>query len=88
MKTYTCHKRVTAMQIAAITTHVDDDTFVLHETVPNADGTTPGDWVLVSGDWMRRHKPSKLGYYVRYPDGYESYSPAAAFESGYIEVQS
>lgn len=25
------------------------------------------------------------GYYVRYPDGFESWSPAAAFEDGYTK---
>ena len=27
------------------------------------------------------------GYYVRYPDGYESWSPAEAFEEGYTLVE-
>ena len=28
-----------------------------------------------------------LGYYVRYEDGYESWSPTKAFEEGYTKVE-
>jgi len=30
-----------------------------------------------------KHKPYAGGYYVVYPDGYKSFSPAKAFEDGY-----
>jgi hypothetical protein len=33
--------------------------------------------------WMEKHDPQIGGYYVRYDDGYASYSPAKAFEEGY-----
>ena len=33
---------------------------------------------------MAKHEAG--GYYVRYPDGYESWSPAEAFEEGYTLV--
>ena len=37
--------------------------------------------------YYRQAQPSKSGgYYVRYPDGYESWSPAEAFEEGYTLV--
>lgn len=36
--------------------------------------------------WFLKHKPSVGGYYVQYADGYESYSPAAAFEEGYTRI--
>src|SRR5574337_752560 len=39
--------------------------------------------VTVDAAYLRRHDPQVGGYYVRYPDGYESWSPAEAFESGY-----
>jgi hypothetical protein len=35
---------------------------------------------------MIKHAPQVGGYYVRYPDGYESWSPAKAFEEGYTEA--
>ena len=41
---------------------------------------------VMSGLWMERHQPEVGGYFVRYKDGYESYSPAEAFEEGYKPV--
>ena len=35
---------------------------------------------------MDRHKPKAGGYYVVYDDGYKSYSPAKAFEEGYVRI--
>lgn len=40
----------------------------------------------VSDEYVRKHNPQVGGYWVRYPDGYESWSPAEAFESGYTLV--
>ena len=37
-------------------------------------------------EWMEKHEPKIGGYFVCYPDGYESYSPAEAFEFGYTAV--
>lgn len=39
--------------------------------------------VTVGEEYVRKHNPNVGGYYVRYEDGYESFSPAAAFEAGY-----
>lgn len=36
--------------------------------------------------YLLKHRPQVEGYYVLYPDGYESYSPAKAFEDGYTRV--
>lgn len=79
---YKCHKEVWALKIKSI-----DD--------PNA--TTDGSRLLafeneryaplcVTGDFMQNHRPEVGGYYVRYKDGYESYSPAQAFEEGYTKI--
>ena len=39
-------------------------------------------------EYMIRARAAKPGgYYVRYPDGYESWSPAEAFEDGYTLVE-
>ena len=38
---------------------------------------------LVDADYMAKHKPQVGGYWVLYEGGYESFSPAQAFESGY-----
>lgn len=40
----------------------------------------------VSAAYVRKHEPKVGGYYLRYQDGYESWSPAEAFESGYTRV--
>lgn len=34
-------------------------------------------------DYMRKHQPKAGGYYVVYKGGYQSFSPADAFEEGY-----
>lgn len=36
--------------------------------------------------YVRKHNPKVGGYWVQYEDGYESFSPAEAFESGYTLI--
>lgn len=40
--------------------------------------------IKVSPNYLRKHNPHIGGYYVKYEDGYESFSPAEAFEKGYV----
>jgi hypothetical protein len=40
----------------------------------------------VGFDYVKKHNPQAGGYWVQYEDGYESFSPAAAFESGYTLI--
>ncbi|WP_244589494.1 Rha family transcriptional regulator [Escherichia coli] len=40
----------------------------------------------VSAEYICKHRPMSGGYYVVYEDGYESYSPAEVFESGYSKL--
>lgn len=40
--------------------------------------------IVVSKEYLEKHKPKAGGYYVMYKDGYESYSPKNAFEEGYV----
>lgn len=40
----------------------------------------------VSREYLDKHQPEAGGYYVRYADGYESFSPASAFEKGYTRI--
>jgi len=55
----------------------------------------PLRWVLLTGDSvpvsveleLRARRNPIGGYYVRYPDGYESWSPAEAFEDGYSLIE-
>ena len=37
--------------------------------------------------YYNKHKPTIGGYYVLYPDGYESFSPAKPFEEGYTRYK-
>jgi hypothetical protein len=42
--------------------------------------------VVVTVDYLIKHQPKVGGYYVEYEDGYASWSPAEAFESGYDQL--
>ena len=79
---YQCHKKVWALKIKAVAqgtqpTDLPGGSWMLH---PADDGYGP---LEVSHEWNAKHKPEAGGYFVVYDDGYKSYSPAAAFESGY-----
>ena len=43
--------------------------------------------VFVEVGYCQQHKPKVGGYFVRYEDGYESFSQAAAFEGGYTPIR-
>lgn len=83
MQTYRCFKVVQAFMIAAIT-----DSYTCSDseecTVVLRDANGAG--VTVNSGYLEKHKPAVGGYFVRYEDGYESFSPAAAFEAGYAPV--
>lgn len=79
---YQCHKRVRAVKIGSVQlmqgpASPDSYGALLH----NACGA-----IRVNGMYVEKHNPKAGGYYVLYEDGYESYSPAEAFESGYTRV--
>ena len=42
---------------------------------------------LMSAEYVKKHNPKSGGYYVVYEDGYTSFSPAEAFESGYTRIE-
>ena len=42
--------------------------------------------VAISRDWYTKHAAASGDYYVIYDDGYTSWSPAEAFESGYVKL--
>ncbi len=87
MPRYKCHKEVWALKIATVegggpigdtgeedggTLHFEDAQFA-----PK----------IMTAEYMSKHRPVSGGYYVRYPEGYESWSPADAFEAGYTKVE-
>lgn len=76
MPKYQCYKQVWALKIKKIL----QDEANRWNIVPTDDGY---DSFVVSEEFMQKHKPEAGGYYVVYSDGYESFSPADTFESGY-----
>lgn len=79
---YQCHKRVTALKIGGIIPGAEDTVMDGGSwTIIPADERYPE--IEVSHEFVTKHKPEAGGYYVIYEDGYTSFSPAAAFESGY-----
>lgn len=92
MKTYQSHKVVQAAKIKGFQLVGLDDSFpTLALEFEGDDSRIEVDW-----NWARRHADNlttvedvghKLigGYYVIYPDGFTSWSPAKAFEDGYNE---
>lgn len=79
MPRYKCHKEVWALKIKSIEASQHRAYFI----VPDEPGYGPFE---VSVEYINKHKPEVGGYYVRYKDGYESYSPAQAFEEGYTRL--
>ncbi len=73
MPRYRCHKEVGALKILGIS--LDGEL---------AFGT--GSFKQMPREWLDKHNPEVGGYYVVYDDGYESFSPAKAFEEGYTRI--
>lgn len=95
MPRYQCHKIVHALKIKEVIKHAhpdpnaDDAAFEASSAFqgahlfPEERGYAP---IAVDAAWYRKHDPTAGGYYVVYEDGYTSFSPAAAFESGYTRL--
>lgn len=82
MKRYVSHKEVDAAKILEVINN--PDIFVL--VVEGQDDTE-----LVTNEWIAKHSDNGAqelvgGYFVRYADGYTSWSPAGAFEEGYTLI--
>ena len=78
LKRYQSHKVVEAAKIINIKADTRTAGWYLHSDCGN---------IYVSQAYINKHNPQPGGYYVHYEDGYESFSPAAAFESGYTLIQ-
>lgn len=72
---YKSHKTVWALKIRAIVPNPEGG-FTITPNNPNFDPFT------VSNDYWTKHNPHPGGYWVLYQDGYQSFSPAKAFEDG------
>lgn len=83
---YRCHKEVHAGEITYIEPSDANDpasTMILHVRDSNG-GVVEKE---VTAGWMQKHTPQVGGYFVTYADGYESYSPAEAFNDGYTRLE-
>ena len=74
---YDCHKTVWAVKIDKMQQMQDGTAWIIP---PVESGVEP---FVVSADYVLRHNPEVGGYFVCYKDGYQSWSPARAFEEGY-----
>ena len=78
---YKCIKDINAVKITDIESH-DSDGKGSHTMVFGEIGSSK----FLTDEWKARHNPEIGGYFVVYKDGYTSYSPAAAFEEGYVKI--
>jgi hypothetical protein len=86
MPRYKCHKEVHALRIKALDypkleTNQESDGSLL--IIPWEEGYAP---FRVDYAYVSKHHPKPGGYFVVYEDGYTSFSPAEAFESGYTLI--
>lgn len=81
---YQSIKVVEAAKIARIHGQVMLLSFCNHVTRSELGHVTK---VEVEQNYIDKHQPQVGGYYVRYEDGYESYSPQDPFESGYLPLE-
>ena len=77
MQKYRSFKVVEAFRIYTIENPSDDEVRLVGDGVEET----------VDVGWFVKHGPEVGGYFVRYQDGYRSYSPAEAFASGYRLVE-
>lgn len=75
MARYQCHKQVQAGKIVDV--YNGNVIVLVGETQVALHVGTP---------WITKHNPEVGGYLVQYDDGYQSYSPAKAFEEGYTLI--
>lgn len=79
MPFYTCHKRVQALEIEKVGSYCQTE-----------DGLMRNIWFVGDDHWeifpdkmFARYVPKPGDFFVRYEDGYESFSPRKAFLEGY-----
>jgi len=76
---YQCHKKVWAFKISDIEYQTNQPGAKLRSADLRC-------YASVDTEYLQKHNPQLGGYYVLYDDGYESFSPADAFESGYALI--
>ena len=87
MPKYRSHKIVHALRIRVFYQNesdgTPDDPHWVTAVPEDKEHYAPFD---ISRSLFEKHKPGDGWYYVVYPDGYKSFSPAEAFESGYTPI--
>jgi hypothetical protein len=78
LQRYRSHKVVNAAKIAGVSQY--------RNTGEGGLTFVDGQQLMVSPTYMAKHAPQPGGYFVVYEDGYESWSPAEAFEAGYTAL--
>lgn len=88
MPRYRCHKEVWAIKIERVQLDADDARVENRETDGSARLFVEGPYatIRVPSSYVRKHQPQAGGYFVVYKDGYQSFSPADAFEDGYTRI--
>ena len=79
MPKYLCTKKVWALKIKMVGVCEDGSGLI----TPEEKGFAAFE---VSKQYMDKHDPTFGGYYVVYADGYKSFSPADAFDTGYEKI--
>ena len=87
LPTYRSHKIVQAAKILEIQGYSDGSGANLLCLADLSAETGAMIEIGVTRAYFLKHQPKAGGYYVLYPDGYESWSPAEAFEEGYTKVE-
>ena len=85
MPKYRSHKTVWALKIKALKPQDtgDDEWDGSYVMTPEEPEYGP---IRLDAAYCEKHEPQVGGYFVVYPDGYKSFSPAGAFESGYTKL--
>ena len=90
MPRYKSHKTVWALKIASIVLDADAARQDGNRETDGSATITPEDErygpFKVGPAYVHKHQPKAGGYFVVYEDGYQSFSPADAFESGYTRI--
>jgi hypothetical protein len=84
---YKCNKLVRAGKIDSIFPHSNPTPAWAATLVLILPDGKPCEFPA-SQEWLDKHKPVIGGYFVLYEDGYQSFSPKHAFESGYSLIDS
>jgi len=87
MPKYKCSKEVWALKIKGLELFRPDgnsENDGSYRVEFEDEGYSP---MCLSKEYMQKHNPKVGGYYVVYKDGYSSFSPPEAFESGYTLIK-